>query len=128
MRKNKFGAIACSDDHGNMFDSMGERDRYADLKLRERGKLISKLILKPKKVILIPKSGTKPEIAWQLDYSYVDEEAGLFCFEDYKPRPMARYEHLLIRLWRHYGPAPLRISGRKGTRFTLLKTIQGGSL
>lgn len=126
LRRNKYGAIACSDGAGNLFDSKGERSRHGDLKVRQMAGLIENLVLKPEKVVLIAMEGTKPEIAWQVDFSYYDKEDGLFVYEDYKPRPMARYEHLLIRLWRHYGPAPLRISTRKRDRFTIKQTIHGG--
>jgi hypothetical protein len=124
MARTKYNAQSCTDADGNVFDSRGECGRYADLKLRERAGLISHLLLKPPKIVLVAKDRDAREIAWSVDYSYDDVELERFVYEDYKPRPLARYEHLLIKLWEHFGPAPLRISGKKGGRFTLLKHIE----
>lgn len=117
-RRNKFNAKPVHDlATGQSFDSTGESRRWASLQLWERSGLITGLTLHPK-VILIPARGKAPEIAWRVDYSYI--EAGRTIFEDWKPRPMTPRETLLCKLWQHYGPGLLRITGKGGA---VLRTV-----
>lgn len=96
---------------GDSFDSTSEQKRYRILQLLERGKVISNLELHPK-IVFIPKRGKAPEIAWTLDYAY--DEDGQRIYEDWKPRPITDRDRLLFKLWRHYGPGPLRITTTGG--------------
>ncbi len=107
--RNKFGAVASNDGHQS-YDSLGERRRWSELELLQRGGEITDLVFKPK-VVLIPATAETPEIAWHTDYSYT--EKGRTVHEDWKPRPPTPRENLLFKLWRHFGPGLLRISGSR---------------
>jgi len=118
LKRNKFNARAVYDIHGQRcFDSTGESVRYNQLELLEKAGEISSLELHPK-VVLIDGNNDVPEIAWRIDYAYT--EKGRKVWEDYKPRPITERERLLIRLWKHFGPGPLRITGKNGR---IIKTV-----
>jgi len=121
--KSKFGAIPSVDKDGTRHDSKGERDRWFYLKEMEDRGQISGLQHHPKVTFL-----TNPTIGWTLDSSYVED--GRVVFEDYKPRPFTDREVVLMKLWIHFGPAPLRITkrGPKGSGFALRKSIVPNSI
>ena len=96
---------------GQSFDSTGESTRYKQLQLLERAGHISNLKLH-EKIVLVAKTVTAPEIAWKMDYTYT--EYNRMIAEDYKPRPHTSRETLLFKLWQHFGPCPLRITGVNG--------------
>ena len=104
---------------GQTFDSKGEYGRWGELRLLERAGHLSSLTQHPK-IILVPGVSGLPEIAWHPDYSYVED--GRVVYEDYKPRKVTDRENLLFKLWRHFGPGPLRITSHGGK---LLKQIAG---
>ena len=119
--RNKFHAVPVHDMvTGQSFDSTGEHERYRQLCWLQKAGHIQDLVLHPK-ITLIAKSGTKPDVSWKVDYSYT--EAGRTVCEDYKPRPATGRETLMFKLWRHYGPALLRITGKNGK---IIKTYMGG--
>jgi hypothetical protein len=82
------------------------------LELLARSGAIADLALHPV-VTLIDASGKAPAIKFRPDYSY--KQDGRTVFEDYKPRPTTDREALLFKLWQHFGPGPLHITGRNGT-------------
>lgn len=120
-RRNRFGARPVHNlETGQSFDSTGENKRWGILQLLERAGRISGLVLHPK-IVLIAKVGDAPEIVFRPDYAYTED--GRVVYEDFKPRPVTDRERLLFKLWRHFGPGPLRITGRGGV---LLRQIPGG--
>jgi hypothetical protein len=110
---------------GQHFDSQAEYDRWGSLRMLQMAGEISDLALHPK-VVLIPATKTpagipdKPEIAWHADYCYTED--GRTVWEDCKPRPEQERETLLFKLWRHFGPGLLRITGKDGK---LIKEVMG---
>jgi len=113
-RRNKFNAKPVHDmETGDTFDSTGEYNRYRELQLMEKAGFISKLELHPK-VVLIAKDGDAPEIAYRPDYAYFCD--GRDLKEDWKPRPATPRETLLFKLWRHFGPTVLLVTGGKTLR------------
>ena len=109
-RRNKFGAIPVTNlETGEHFDSQGEARWVGMLKVRQLAGEISGLDVHPQ-VELIARRGKAPAIRWRLDASYVED--GRRVFGDYKPRPFTGRETLLLKLWLHYGPGPLRIVGK----------------
>lgn len=72
-RRNKFGAV-WSNDGEHSYDSLGERRRWGNLQLLARAGEITDLKFKPK-VMLIK---GPPEIAWSVDYSYVEKGRTIF--------------------------------------------------
>jgi hypothetical protein len=112
-RRNKFNAKPVHNTvTGETFDSKGEAARYGTLTILQRAGEISDLVLHPK-IVLVPADRKAPEIAWIVDYSYTED--GRTVYEDYKPRPFTSREHLLIRLWKHFGPGLLLITAEGGT-------------
>ena len=127
-RENKYHAERCEDSDGNKFDSKGERERWGALKLMQRAGVITDLELKPKLVVLVPRAGDAPQIGCRPDFAYRECHDGRddFVYEDFKPRPMDRGERVLYKLWRHFGPAPLKITMRCGrNRFRTKECIPG---
>ena len=109
--RNKFFAKPVHLDNGQSFDSTTEYRRYTALETYQRIGVISGLTLHPK-IVLVAKRGKAPEIAFRPDYSYT--EKGRTVYEDSKARPMTARDSLIFKLWAHYGPSLLRITGAKG--------------
>ena len=91
---NKYHAQKTEID-GITFDSKKEADRYAILKILERGKLIHSLELQ-KKFLLLPsvenKYGRKERAVYYVaDFYYYDVEKGHFVAEDVKGMRTAAY-------------------------------------
>ena len=113
-RRNKFNAKPVHDmATGESYDSTGEYKRHKQLELLEDTGYISELQRQPK-VVLVERCGKAPEIAWKMDSYYIED--GRPVWEDFKPRPKTPRENLLIKLWKHFGPGLLRITGRDGKR------------
>ena len=104
-KRHKFGAKRMSDGM-NVYDSKLEHDRYMDLQLMEKGGLIRDLKFKPPKVHL-----TDAAISYQPDYSYIDTALDELYYEDAKGFVTKRWQ-IIKKLWKYYGPAPLRITHR----------------
>lgn len=116
-RRNKFGAVAVHLPTGESFDSKGEYREWNRLTMLAQAGEISDLVRQPR-VVLIPRRGDAPEIAWKLDAAYT--EKGRTIWSDFKPRPATPREILLMKLWRHSGPGLLLITGVNGR---VLKTV-----
>ena len=102
---NKFGAIRTRDplDAARSFDSKGEADRAAHLRLLERAGEISGLQFQ------VTFRLTDAEIGYRADYVYV--ERGRTVAEDFKGVETERFK-IICRLWAHYGPCLLRVTAR----------------
>ena len=112
-----------ADEHGQ-YDSIAEQERYHELLMLQRGDHVSELTLHPGKVVLIEKTKDAPEIAFRPDNSYMED--GRLVYEDCKPRPMNARENLIFKLWRHFGPGPIRITKRDSKKkWYIDKTIRG---
>ena len=112
-----------ADEHGQ-YDSIAEQERYHELLMLQKGNPLSALTLHPGKVVLIEKTKDAPEIAFRPDYSYMED--GRLVYEDCKPRPMNARENLIFKLWRHFGPGPIRITKRNSKKkWYIDKTIRG---
>lgn len=117
-RRNKYGAVASHDmATGRSYDSLGERLRFAELQILERGGVISGLEFKPAPVVLDAAAGIK----WRVDYRYVED--GRTVYEDYKPRPMTPRECMLLKMWQAHGPALLLITGMKRGRGHVIRSV-----
>ena len=124
-RRGWFGAKPVHDlKTGQSFDSRSEYSRWQTLELLQRAGEISELTLHPKVVLIERKEGA-PEIAWHPDYRYT--EAGRTVWEDSKARQrdgqrlrLTSGEALLLKLWMHFGPGLLRITGARGA---VLRTV-----
>ena len=120
IRRQKFNAKPIHDTKtGETWDSTSEKGRHDELILLEKAGGISNLALHPPKVVLIEKRGKAPEISFRPDFSFI--EKGRLVMEDWKPRPLTARERLIFKLWRHFGPVPLRITGKGG----VVKVISG---
>jgi len=83
------------------------------------------------KVVLLPRSEGAPEIAWKVDFVY--QQDGRAVWEDAKQRKSGRLsslteiltpaERLLVKLWRHFGPGLLRITGWHDGRGYTIRTV-----
>lgn len=83
---SKYHALKTTID-GITFDSKAEAERYAELKLLERGKVITDLTLQPE-FELIPafrKNGKSyRKTTYRADFAYFDLEKGKYIIEDVK--------------------------------------------
>jgi hypothetical protein len=119
-RRNKFGAVPVHNTvTGESFDSRGESRRIGALRVMERAGIISNLVVHPT-VVLIERTDKAPQIAYRPDASYMQE--GRTVWEDFKPRPQTPRETMIFKLWQHFGPGVLLITGSKGET---KKTIMG---
>lgn len=106
------------------FPSKAEAARWLFLETLLRCGAISELKYQDRVVLLAGRAADGlPEIAWRTDASYI--ESGRRVWEDTKPRPFTEREHLLVDLWRHFGPGLLRIveptsAGNWKTRMTIM--------
>lgn len=92
MRQRKYGNRKVELD-GIWFDSQKEADRYAELKLMERGKIITNLQVQPSFEIqpAFEKNGIKYRaIKYIADFSYINEK-GEPVVEDVKAKPQKNY-------------------------------------
>lgn len=117
-KKNKYGAKKAGSllFSGRMFDSKAERDRAEYLKIMEDDGEIQDLELQPQTSL------TRAEIGYKPDFVYT--ENGVRIYEDVKGVETEGFR-IKARLWKKYGPGPLRITKRKGTNkpFIITKTI-----
>jgi hypothetical protein len=93
MRYNKYSNKKCEMD-GYKFDSKKEMNRYAELKLMERGKIITQLRLQPRFTIHVgfthPEHGKQRKIEYVADFEYI--ENGRRVVEDVKGIPTDVYK------------------------------------
>lgn len=107
---NKYGAIRTRDplDVSRSFDSKGEAERGATLRLLQRAGEISELQFQ------VTFHLTAAAIGYRADFVYV--EKGRMVAEDFKGVETERFK-IICRLWRHYGPCLLRVTKRaRGNR------------
>lgn len=100
---------------GISWPSTGEYRRYCQLQSMERGGAITELERQPLFYL------TKARISYRADYSYTEE--GRRIIEDFKGVQTPRFK-LICRLWKHYGPHLLRITGSKRGRFVVTDEIE----
>lgn len=112
-RKHKYNARRIFR-NGRTWDSTGEYGRYCELQLLEKANAIQDLECQPKFSL------TKAEIGYCADFSYIED--GRQVVEDFKGVRTPRF-NIICRLWKHYGPCLLRITGRRGRSFTVTEEI-----
>jgi len=105
---------------GEYHASKAEYARWQALLLLEQAGEISDLERQPV-VVLVERRGKARAISWRLDARYVED--GAVIHEDTKPRPFTPREQLLMRLWTHFGPGPLRIVERKGRGWAVKRMV-----
>ena len=91
---SKYGAKKVTYD-GKTFDSQKEAQRYAELRLLERGKVISDLQCQVK-FELLPSQSVKGKLVerdvnYIADFTYVDKRTGEFIVEDAKGMKTKEY-------------------------------------
>jgi hypothetical protein len=95
MTYSKYGNRKTGVD-GNTFDSKKEAERYVELKLLEKGGVISGLELQPKFELQKPffdKEGKKHRaITYIADFQYLDKKTGKLVVEDVKGRKTEVYK------------------------------------
>jgi hypothetical protein len=117
--RNKYGAIKTVVD-GITFDSMGESERYKDLKHLEKAELIKDLKLQvPFELVPAVKINgrTKPAMKYIADFVYFDVRKNSEVVEDFKGgvlTPEYRIKRHLMK-WRHNIDI-LETHARGGTR------------
>ena len=79
---NKYGAVKTTVD-GITFDSKREAERWCELRLMERGGLITEL-KRQVKVELVPKTDKYREVSYVADFVYRDKKTGQVVYEDAK--------------------------------------------
>ena len=101
---------------GRMFDSKAERDRAEQLKVMEKDGDIQDLELQPQTFL------SQAEIKYKPDFAYTQNDVRIY--EDVKGVETEGFR-IKSKLWKKYGPGPLRITKRKGTHspITIPKTI-----
>ena len=119
--KNKpvYGYKSCKNSdtlfkYGRLWDSGGECRRYAQLLLLEKAGEIQDIECQPTVHL------TRARISYRADFVYT--ERGRTVFEEFKGVRTQRF-NLIAHLWKYYGPALLRIIGRKGDRFIVTQEI-----
>lgn len=99
--RSKFSAIKVDLD-GRRFDSKLEASVYALLKMRERAGEIADLKCQVQVTL------TKAAIILKPDFAFTDVKSGAAMYAEAKGFETPEWR-LKLRLWRHYGPAPLEI-------------------
>ena len=99
MNMSKYGAKKVTFD-GKTFDSQKEAQRYAELRLLERGKVIEDLRLQVKFDLIPAQKGADGKVieravTYVADFTYVDKRTGEFIVEDTKG--MKTKEYILKR-------------------------------
>ena len=113
---NKYGAKRAKGyTTGKMYDSTAERDRAEILNLMQKTGEISDL---KEQTVIELMIGVK----YRPDFDY--EEKGRRVYEDVKGVMTERFR-IIIAIWRHHGPGPLRITKRAkyGGKFAVVKTV-----
>ena len=113
---NKYGAIRTRDAfcRNRWFDSKGEADRGADLRLLERAGEISELQFQ------VTFHLTEARVSYRADFVY--REKGRIVAEDFKGVETDRFR-LIRQLWRVYGPCLLRVTKRRRKGFAVVEEI-----
>ena len=124
-KRNRFGNVAqrstASDASfpelaGRSFPSKLERDRAVQLVILQRAGELSELRFQPQVHLTRANIGYKPD--------FVYEENGRTIYEETKGVETEGYR-MRIKLWKHYGPALLRVVKRapRSNRIVLVKEI-----
>jgi hypothetical protein len=114
-RRHKYGAKPVRE-AGRFYASTAERDYHAELKLREEAGDVRDIVVQPAVALVAG-------ITYRPDYRF--EERGLsperwrLVWVDVKGA-MTREFLLKLKLWREFGPGPLKIVQRKGRRAQFL--------
>lgn len=113
---NKYGAVRTQDPLNRLrsFDSQGEADRAACLRILQRAGEISNLQFQ------VTFHLTDAAVPYRADFVYI--EYGRMVAEDFKGVETERFR-LICRLWRHYGPCLLRVTKRWRRGFRVVKEI-----
>lgn len=115
MAKSKYRAVPIDTEDGH-FDSMGEYARWQDLKLLQRGGVITGL-KRQVKFELVPKQKTKDgknvqPVDYVADFRYYDTRTGEWITEDFKGVKTDAYKiKKKLMLWK-YG-IEIKETGRK---------------
>ena len=101
---------------GHKFDSKNEARYYGELKLLENARAIKIIELQPKVYL------TRARLLYKPDF--LIEEKGQLVWVDYKgfETPVFRLKR---KLWKFYGPGPLRIIKSKGGGFYVDQEVSG---
>jgi hypothetical protein len=101
---------------GITFPSKLHATLYAELKLRERAHEISELEMEHAVEL------TKANLRYKIDFSYFDNKTFGVRFAEAKGIETDRWK-ILVKLWPHYGPAPLDIYKANSRGIYLAETI-----
>lgn len=96
------------------FDSKAEADRYLELQALQAAGKISHLECQPQYHL------SDAQIGYKADFQY--REDGRTIAEDVKGVMTERFG-IITKLWKHYGPHPLRITTRKSGAFVTKREI-----
>lgn len=107
-RANKYGAIRIEHE-GHVFDSLGEKKRFDDLKLMVAGRLISNLSVHPRFPLRV---AGEPIAEIELDFAY--EEKGQRVVEDFKGVLTTVFRLKRKHFLAQYKHIELRVINRKG--------------
>jgi Protein of unknown function (DUF1064) len=110
-KKHKYGAKPVRA-QGKYFRSTAEYRRWIELQILERAGEITDLEFQPSFKL------TDAKISYQADSGYL--ENGKRIIEDHKGTRPPRFK-VIVQLWKHYGPHPLRITVRKGNSYGVVQ-------
>jgi hypothetical protein len=102
--------------HSHM--SQAEAEYCCELQLRERSGELEIIVVQPNVFLTEAKIRVIPD--WYIRYS----EPVRYVYVDYKGMETQSWRRNR-KLWMHYGPAPLEVVKKKGTRFFISETIRG---
>lgn len=131
QRANKYGAKRTLGWGGRMYDSRAERDYRTELALREAAGDVREIFEQPV-VELVAGITYRPDFRFYELYSRSThqfvETGWRKIFVDVKGVETDVFR-LKAKLWRQFGPGPLRIVKRRGSRgaFVVTKEIPGGA-
>lgn len=112
---NKYRAVKCELD-GHTFASKGEKGCYSMLKLMELAGEIKILSLQDKVYL------THAKILYKPDFKIMDLVANKVVWVEFKGKETASWG-IKRRLWKFYGPGPLRVFKATGSRLFLDEEI-----
>ena len=108
-RAHKYGARPVDG-----YASTLERDRARELRLLEHAGEIRELVEQPRVELL-------PGTFYKSDFTYIERD-GTRIWEEVKGVETPRWR-LVARLWRFFGPGPLRIVKRQHRGFVVARTV-----
>ncbi len=116
-RANKYHAKPVREG-GRFYASTAERDYHDELKLREQAGDVRNIVVQPP-VSLVASITYRPD--YKFDERGLRPDAWRTIWVDVKG-VMTREFLLKLKLWREFGPGPLRIVQRKGRRAQFMTT------